>query len=106
MNDSLLSVQSELTEATAQMNEGSFTAVVDGFNTLETSLNDAAGKISNEEVKTAVTNLSTSIASFGDLFDGVADGDTAALAENAEGMTTASTDMQTAYTDLQTLCTE
>lgn len=96
--------EAEITEAMSGATSGDYAKVAEGFKTLSGSLKEAAGKISNEEVKGALADFQTGIDEFAGLFDGIKDGDMTALAEKAGELESASTKITEAATKLGEVC--
>jgi hypothetical protein len=97
-------VQTEMAEVSVDASGGDFSKVTDAFSSLKGKLDEAAGKVSNDEVKSALSGLSAKVSDFAKLFDGVSDGDLTALADKADEFQAAATGVQDAGTKLATLC--
>ncbi|ALJ20360.1 hypothetical protein [Microbacterium sp. No. 7] len=97
-------VQSEMSSLNSEVAAGDFSSLVEGLDLLEGKLGEAVGKVTNEEVKSALSKLETSVADFAAIFDGVEDGDLTALADKGDELQTVVTDIQEAGTELGTLC--
>lgn len=98
-------VQTQLSSVQSDAASGSFSKVAESIGALEDRLDETADKLSNDEVKAAVEDLSDKIGEFGETFEGIDDGDTAALADRTEKMTDAATAVQDSGKKLDELCT-
>ncbi len=101
----LSDVQTQLSSVQSDAASGSFSKVAESIGALEDRLDETADKLSNDEVKAAVEDLSDKIGEFGETFEGIDDGDTAALADRTEKMTDAATAVQDSGKKLDELCT-
>lgn len=104
VNKTVAEMQSEFQDASNSMTGGEFSTVVELFGNLESKLEEAAGKVTNTEVKEAVDTLAEKVGAYAAVFDGVDDGDIMALADKADDMTTLAQEFADAGQEFTELC--
>lgn len=99
-NETLASVQTEVTEAATKAQTGDLGALTDAFELLGDKFDEAVGKISNAEVKAPLETAGKAMDSAAEAFASAGDDPMAAM----EGMQEMGTDLQEAGTKLGELC--
>lgn len=103
-NTEMTAFSAELQESMSGLQSGDMDAVGKAMSDMEAKLTEVAGKISNAEVKEAMTGLSASVKEFAGLFDGIDMNNPESLTELSTEMQGITADMQAAGAKVQELC--
>lgn len=103
--ESVSDIQAGLTDVSADASEGNFAAVAEKLGTLRERMEAAAGAVGNAEVEAALATMAEKVGAFAQIFEGVPDGDLAALGAKAEEIQTLSQEVADAGQALSQVCT-
>lgn len=103
-NESVAKAQSDITTAMSEAGSGDFSKVTAGIKKVADAIGEAEGKVTNKEVKASLGEMKGSFTKFNALFDGVKDGDLAALADKSTEMQNISKEMTDSANKFTTLC--
>lgn len=97
-------LQSDLGTIQSDATSGNYSAVAEQFETLHDGLRDAEGDVTNEEVKSALSDAADSVDTIASVFGGVEDGDVEGLSARADEFQAAGEDLQASGQRLSELC--
>lgn len=100
--ETLSTVQSEMTDALSDMGSGDIASVIAALETFEVRLGEAVDEVTNPEVDAALTDFQGAFSSFTDLLAGAESGGPESLDQAA--VQDASTELQTSAQGIQELC--
>lgn len=101
VSEGMANVQSEFTDMATTMQGGDVSTLGDTFAKLASTLDELGGKVTNEEVGAAVTEMKDGVEAFSEAVKGAK---TLTDITDVEAMTEASTKIQSATTSFAELC--
>lgn len=103
-NTTVSKANDDVSSAMSEATTGDYSKLTANIKTITDAIREAEGKVTNTEVKTALSDMAASFTEFNAIFDGVKDGDVAALSDKSDQLTAVSEKITKSSTRITELC--